>query len=97
MKWTGSRIGKRGRARPLTEGVDQGQEKTKEDQNGNRDQSLKQNNLYLKKQESGGRPGGVVIKFACSALAAQGLWVQIPEVDLHTLTKPCCGGVPHTK
>ena len=31
-----------------------------------------------------GRPGGVVVKFACSASAAWGLQVQIPGVDLHT-------------
>ena len=40
---------------------------------------------------------GVVVKFAHSALAAQGLQVWIPSVDLSLLIKPCCGGVPHTK
>ena len=44
-----------------------------------------------------GGPGGVVVKFVCSALAAQGLWVQILGEDLHTTHKPCCGGIPHTK
>ena len=31
----------------------------------------------------GGWPGGVVVKFTCSALVAQGLWVWILGVDLH--------------
>ena len=31
-----------------------------------------------------GQPGGVVVKFVSSALAAQGLLVWIPGVDLHT-------------
>ena len=31
-----------------------------------------------------GWPGGVVVKFVCSALAAQGLQVWIPGMDLHT-------------
>ena len=44
-----------------------------------------------------GQLGGVVVKFVCSASVAQGLQVQIPGVVLHTLIKPCCGGVPHTK
>ena len=29
-----------------------------------------------------GRPGGIVVKFACSALAARGLQVQILGTDL---------------
>ena len=36
-----------------------------------------------KKRFQGGWPGGTVVKFACSALVAQGSWVQIPGVDLH--------------
>ena len=48
-----------------------------------------------KMQERGGQPGGVVVKFACSALAARGLQVWIPWVDLAPLVKPCCGGIPH--
>ena len=35
-------------------------------------------------QEIGGQPGGVVVKFACSALATGDLQVWIPGVDLHT-------------
>ena len=31
-----------------------------------------------------GWPGGLVIKFAHSTLAARGLWVQIPGADLCT-------------
>ena len=31
-----------------------------------------------------GWPSGVAVKFACSASAARGLWVQIPGADLHT-------------
>ena len=32
-----------------------------------------------------GWPRGVVVKFTCSALVAQGLSVQIPSLDLHTV------------
>ena len=32
----------------------------------------------------GGWPGVVVVMFAHSASAAQGLWARIPGVDLHT-------------
>src|SRR3712207_7118548 len=31
-----------------------------------------------------GWPSGVVVKFACYALVAQGSWAQIPGADLHT-------------
>ena len=31
-----------------------------------------------------GWPGGVVVEFSCSGLVAWGLWVWIPETDLHT-------------
>ena len=31
-----------------------------------------------------GQLGGVVVKFVCSALVAQGSWVQITSADLHT-------------
>ena len=31
-----------------------------------------------------GQPGGAVVEFACSASAAQGSLVGIPDVDLHT-------------
>ena len=32
----------------------------------------------------GGRLGGIVVKFTCSACLAWSLQVQIPDVDLHT-------------
>ena len=38
----------------------------------------------LKKDCEWGRPGGAVVKFMCSASAARGSQVQIPDVDLHT-------------
>ena len=47
------------------------------------------------KMEILGAGPGVVVKFACSSLAAQGLQVQIPGTDLAQLVKPCCGGVLH--
>ena len=31
-----------------------------------------------------GWPGGVVVKFTCSALVAQSSWVLIPGPDVHT-------------
>lgn len=37
----------------------------------------------LKKHKSGW-PSGVVVKFACSTLVAQGLQIWIPSMDLHT-------------
>ena len=40
-------------------------------------------------------PGGVVVKFTCSASVAWGLQVQIPGADLVTLIKPHCGSIPH--
>ena len=36
------------------------------------------------KEDDGGRPDGIAVKFAPSASAAQGLLVQIPGCDLHT-------------
>ena len=45
----------------------------------------------------GGRPGGAVVKFARSALAAQGLPARIPGVDMAPLDKPCCGRRPTYK
>ena len=38
-----------------------------------------------------GWPGGALVKCARSALAAQGLPVQIPGVAMAPLGKPCCG------
>ena len=38
----------------------------------------------LLKNYTWGLPSGVVVKFTLSALAAQGLWVQLLGMDLHT-------------
>ena len=45
----------------------------------------------------GGRPGGAVVKCACSALAAWGPLVRIPGVDMARFIKPCCGRRPTYK
>ena len=42
-----------------------------------------------------GQPCGVVIKFAGSTEAAQGLQVHFLDEDLAALVKPHCGSVPH--
>ena len=39
------------------------------------------------------QPGSVVVKFVCSASAAQGSQVWILGTDLVPLIKPCCGGI----
>ena len=44
-----------------------------------------------------GWPGGTAVKCACSALAAQGLPVQIPGADITLLGTPCCGRHPTYK
>ena len=44
-----------------------------------------------------GQPGGVVVKFECSASTACGSWVRILGVALAPLIKICCGGVPHRR
>ena len=54
----------------------------------------KPSHLLLKRITFRGWPGGVVIKFMCSASVAQSSQVRIPGV---LLIKPCCGGVPHIK
>ena len=51
----------------------------------------------LYKKLSTGLPGGVMAKFTHSTSVAEGLQVRIPLVDLAPLSKPCCGGIPHTK
>lgn len=38
---------------------------------------------FFFKQTLCGQPGGIVIKFAHSALVSQGLWVQIPDGPTH--------------
>ena len=43
----------------------------------------------------GGQCSGIVVRFVCSTLTAQGLQVQIPAANLAPLIKPCCGGIPH--
>ena len=40
--------------------------------------------ILFKEWCMGGWPGGIVVKFAHSASAAQGSWVWIPGVDRHT-------------
>ena len=44
-----------------------------------------------------GRPSGAVVKFTCPTLAAQGLSVLIPAVDMPPLIKPRCGRHPTYK
>ena len=41
-----------------------------------------------------GHPGGMVVKFTCSILAAQDSQVRILATDLAPLIKPCCGSIP---
>ena len=43
----------------------------------------------------GGRPGGIVVTFMHSALAARGSQVRILGMDLALLVKPCGGSIPH--
>lgn len=40
------------------------------------------------------QPNGIVVKFMHSPLAAPGLQVRIPGMDLAPLAKPCCGRIP---
>ena len=44
---------------------------------------------------AGASPGGIVVKFARSTLAAQGSQVWIPGTDLAMLILPHCGIVTH--
>ena len=52
-------------------------------------------NSAAKKWRKRGWPGGMVVKFVCSILVAQGSQVQILVVDLAPPIRPCCGGIPH--
>ena len=45
----------------------------------------------------GGWPDGIVVKFVHSTLVAQCSQIGILDVDLVSLGRPRCGGVPHTK
>ena len=52
----------------------------------------------LRAEGGRGPPSGIVVKFMCSALAAQGLQVLIPGVDLSkSLSSHDVAGVPHIK
>ena len=53
--------------------------------------------MHLLEKRSGGWPGGAVLKFASSALVAQGSPVGIPGVVMAPLVKPCCGRCPTYK
>ena len=48
-------------------------------------------------REVKGPPVGAAVKCARSALAAWGLLVRIPGVDMAPLVKPCCGRRPTYK
>ena len=51
--------------------------------------------LLLKMGKIGGRSSGIVVKFACSTLVAQGSQVWIPGVDLHTAYQAMLWQVSH--
>ena len=53
--------------------------------------------IHTQKTAHRGWPAGTVVKFAHSALAAQGSPVRIPGVDTAQLHKPCCGRCPTYK
>ena len=48
----------------------------------------------IKIHKTWGQPGSTAVKCARSASAAQGSPVQIPDVDMVSLGKPCCGRHP---
>ena len=43
-----------------------------------------QHETMVKDEKLWGQPSGIVVQFTCSTVAAQGSWVQIPSVNLHT-------------
>ena len=51
--------------------------------------------LQTSENKTLGLANGIVVKFTCSASAAQGPQVWIPGADLALLVKPRCGGIPH--
>ena len=53
--------------------------------------------MVLEENIRTGQPGGAVVKFARSALAAWGSPVWIPGVDMALLGMPCCGRHPTYK
>ena len=54
-------------------------------------------NLWIQNYDTRGPPGGTVVKCAHSASVAQGLPVQIPDVDMAPFIRPCCGRRPTYK
>ena len=56
-------------------------------------ENIKKNQSEMK--NTGDQPGGVVVKFMHSPLAAWCLQVQIPDVDLALLVKSCCGSISY--
>lgn len=51
----------------------------------------------LKTNRPTGQPGGLVVKFAHSALAAWASQVWIPGAGLRTARQACYGGISHVK
>ena len=41
--------------------------------------------VSLSERKPRGQPCGTVVKFVCSASAAQGSWLRIPGTDIHTV------------
>ena len=62
-----------------------------------KDKEQKKTRKQIKKENLRVWPSGVVVKFARSALAAWGSWLQIPGMNLHTVCQAICGSILHTK
>ena len=56
---------------------------------------ISRNSVLTQSIFSWGWPSGVVVKFRCFTLVAQGSQVWISGADLALLVKTCCGGIPH--